>query len=319
MPDFGKLERVAIRDAWPSEPSHFTPWLSVAENLTSLGEEIGIELEFVGKEYSVGTYYLDILARRAGTEEAVVIENQFGSTDHSHLGQVLTYAAGVGSDGAGARTIIWIAEKFNEPHRAALDWLNANTEPGVRFFGVELQLWRIGTSAFAPKFSVVSKPNDWQKQLTQKTSTLTTTEENYIAFWNGFFSFCDMEGTTLQYATGPRKTSWLPTRIGVPGFGVNLNAVKTLKRLECHLWIDHARASEAFAELLSRKEEILLALGDQVQFDEMLGKHASKIYQVIDADVTKSDEWPTAYKWLKERGEAFVAVLAPIVKQLKLD
>ena len=319
MPDFGKLERVAIRDAWPSEPSDFTPWLAEPDNLASLGEEIGIDLEFVGKEYSIGAYYLDILARRAGTEEAVVIENQFGSTDHSHLGQVLTYAAGVGSDGAGARTIIWIAEKFNEPHRAALDWLNVNTEPGVRFFGVEVQLWKIGNSAFAPRFNIVSKPNDWQKQLTQKTSTLTETEELYIAFWNGFFSLCDMEGTTLEYSTNPRKISWLPTETGRSGFGINLNAVKKSKKLECHLWIEHPQAELAFSKLLSREQELVSALGNQIHFDEMPGRHACKIYQAKEVDITNRDVWPDSYKWLKERGEAFAAVFNPLVKQLKLD
>jgi len=319
MPDFGKLERVSIRDAWPSEPNDFTPWLATAANLSNLGEEIGIDLEFIGQEYSVGNYYLDILARRTGTDEAVVIENQFGSTDHSHLGQVLTYAAGVGSDGSGARTIIWIAEKFNEPHRAALDWLNLNTEPGVRFFGVEIQLWRIGNSAFAPRFNVVSKPNDWQKQLTQKTSTLTPTEEIYVAFWDGFFSLCNMKGTSLIFPTVPRKISWLPTAIGRAGFGVNLNAVKARKELECHLWIDGVQANTAFSLLLGHKDAILSALGSEVQFDEMLDRQACKVSQIKPFDIMNKEEWPSAYEWLKERGEAFKSVFAPIVKQLKLD
>jgi hypothetical protein len=319
MPDFGKLERVGIRDAWPSEPTHFTPWLSQPENLATLSDEIGISLEFVGREYSVGNYFLDILARKAGTDEAVVIENQFGSTDHSHLGQLLTYAAGVGNDGSGARTIIWVAEKFNEPHRAALDWLNTSTDSNVRFFGVEIQLWKIGNSAFAPRFNVVSQPNDWQKQLTRKTSTLTETEQLYIAFWDGFYDLCNMEGTTLDFTAKQRKNSWIPTKIGRPGFGVNLNAVKNDKRLECHLWIDHSQAAKAYDSLLSQKALITSQLGEQVEFDEMEGRHAFKIFETKQCDLNNRTQWPIAQKWLKERGEAYSQFFSPLVKTLNLE
>ncbi len=319
MATFGKLELVAIRDAWPSEPSDFTPWLSKADNLASLGKEIGIDLEFVGTEVSVGTYYLDILAKRAGTQETVVIENQFGSTDHKHLGQLLTYAAGVGADGAGAKTIVWIAEQFNEPHRAALDWLNQCTEPGIRFFAVEIQLWRIGDSPFAPKFNVVSRPNDWQKQVTQETAALSETELLYQEFWNSFVEFCEKESTSLQFSNSPRKTWWLPTRIGTPGFGVNLNAIRKSKKLECQLWIEYGKSKEAFAGLLERRDEILASLGEQVEFDEMLGKGPCKIFETIVGDITDREQWPMIQNWLKNRGEAYAAAFAPLVKQLKLN
>ena len=85
----------------------------------------------------------------------MLIDNQFERTDHGHLGQPLTYAAGLE-----AVTIIWVAERFPDEHRAALDWLNEKTDDGVNFFGLDVELWRIGDSPFAPKFNFVSKPND---------------------------------------------------------------------------------------------------------------------------------------------------------------
>src|SRR5271156_5846626 len=130
----GKLERVNIRDVWKSEAQDFTPWLCQPENLSILSDAVGLELEVQEKEFHIGEFRLDILARVKESGEAVVIENQFWKTDHSHLGQLLTYAAGVG-EGGGAKSVIWLTESFAEPHRSALDWLNRITDPSIKFFG----------------------------------------------------------------------------------------------------------------------------------------------------------------------------------------
>lgn len=318
MVRFGKLETVPIREGWPREDTEFTPWLATDENLSSLGEEIGFGLELVETESGVGPYRADILAKRIGTDETVVIESQFGKTDHSHLGQLLTDAAGVGADGAGAKTIVWIAEHFTEPHRATLDWLNQCTEPGIRFFGVELQLWRIGESAFAPKFDVVSRPNDWQKQLTQQTAVTSETSQFYREFWSAFIEFCGEQTSLVMHSAPPQH--WLPTHnIGRNGFGVNLTASKKLRKLECQLWIEAKRAKSAFATLLTHREAIVSALGSQVEFDEMPTKKPCKIFESTSGDVSDRENWPTIHQWLKERGEAYVAVFKPLVRQLNLD
>ncbi len=122
----------------------------------------------------------------------VVIENQFGKTDHDHLGKLMTYAAGVGNDGMGARTMVWVAEIFTEPHRAALDWLNKCTVPEIRFFGAELELWRIADSPYAPKFNLVSKPNDWQKQLTNRRQRPAISMNSIGNFGEALLHFADL-------------------------------------------------------------------------------------------------------------------------------
>jgi hypothetical protein len=135
----GRLERVDLRTIWTSESSDFTPWLALPENLTVLSETLDIDLEFEGREKPVGRFSADILCKELGTDRWVLIENQLERTDHCHLGQLLTYAAGLQ-----AVTIVWIAARFTEEHRAALDWLNQITDETVRFFGLEVELWRIG-------------------------------------------------------------------------------------------------------------------------------------------------------------------------------
>ena len=304
-PQFAVLHAVPVRKAWPVESQNFTPWLAGAENLALLGDEIGIDLETVQTEFGIGGFYLDILARRTDTQELVVIENQFGKTDHGHLGQLLTYAAGASTDGNGARTVIWIAEEFREEHRAALDWLNRTSESGIGFFGVELELWQIADSPFAPKFNVIAKPNEWQKQVTQNASALSDVERLYLDFWDGFYKFCDEIGTTLVFSRTPRKISWLPTKSGFRGFGINLNAVRRDSRLEVHLWIDREDDKESFKRLKKRESEILQLLGSDVHFDDMEGKQASKIFTLQNWDFEKRESWNTAYAWLNNAESCF--------------
>ncbi len=162
MPDLARLERVDLRRIWKTEAQDFTPWLATDENLSVLGNTLGMELELEAQETNVGPFRADILCRNADGGAWVLIENQLDRTDHGHLGQLLTYAAGLH-----AVTICWIAARFTEEHRATLDWLNEITDDKFRFFGLEVELWRIADSSPAPKFNVVSKPNDWSRSVTE--------------------------------------------------------------------------------------------------------------------------------------------------------
>src|SRR5688572_6347136 len=137
----GRLERVNLREAWTNEAYDFTPWLALPENLRLLSDVVGIELEVEAVEKNVGPFIADILCKDTLTDGWVLIENQLEKTDRRHLGQVLTYAAGLK-----AQTIVWIANPFTDEHRAAVDWLNEITDDHLKFFGLEVELWRIGSS-----------------------------------------------------------------------------------------------------------------------------------------------------------------------------
>lgn len=151
----GRLERVEPATVWSSEPGDFVPWLAAPENLRDLGEVLRLDLEAVAREIRVGRFRADLLCRDRGTGATVVIEAQLGSSDHGHLGQLLTYAVGLQ-----ARAVVWLAARVYDEHRAVLDRLN-QSGAALGCFAVEMALWKIGASTAAPRFTVVARPRDW--------------------------------------------------------------------------------------------------------------------------------------------------------------
>ena len=93
-----------------------------------------MELEFEAKEKDVGGFRADLVCRNKVDNSRIVIENQLEKSDHSHLGQVLTYAAGLQ-----AVNLVWITTEFRNPHRVTLNWHNEITAAKFKFFGVELR------------------------------------------------------------------------------------------------------------------------------------------------------------------------------------
>ena len=198
--DLGKLHVMTPRDVFPTEPAHFSTW--VAENLGRLGEALGLELELLKLEAEVGPFSLDILARVADTQDFVIIENQIEATDHRHLGQILTYASGYD-----AKHIVWISPKFQEEHRAALDWLNVNTVATRNFFGIQLEVLRIDDSKPAVNFRAVVLPNQWQKTAAQfaRGTETAADQEQLNAVYAALYELAKRSGEFTRLKSPPRR------------------------------------------------------------------------------------------------------------------
>ena len=182
MADLARIEKVDLRTIWEHEAQDFTPWL--AENLSQLGQELGMDLELQEREAPVGRYSLDLLAHDLGSNRPVIIENQLEGTNHDHLGKLLTYTSGYN-----ANVVVWIAREFRDEHRQALDWLNQRTDENTEFFGVVVELWRIDNSRPAVKFNPVSTPNEWRKgnvnPIPSGNPNLSERRERYQIFFQG--------------------------------------------------------------------------------------------------------------------------------------
>jgi hypothetical protein len=242
-PTLGRLVSVPLRDVWAHEAKDFTPWLADGENLALLADTLQLgELQLQGTEVAVGNFSIDILARDI-EGRMVVIENQFGPTDHTHLGQIMTYVAGQ----EGHATVIWT---IREEHRAAIDWLNASTVEGFNFFAIEVEALRIGTSSPAPRFNAVAKPNDWSRGVARATRStaggqLDDRAKAYISYWSGFGAFLQEKGAPWKILT-PSRDHWSNFGVGRSGFVLSVTAGFRDRKLGVEIYINHPAGKRAF-------------------------------------------------------------------------
>ena len=312
----GRLEKVELREAWLSESGHFTPWLAQCDNLNLLGEAIGIQLECEAQEKNVGVFRADILCKDTATAHWVLIENQLERTDHNHLGQLLTYAAGLE-----AVTIVWIAERFTDEHRAALDWLNQHTDEGINFFGLEVELWRIGNSPFAPKFNVVCKPNEWTRSVAESAKQLeagamTGTKLLQLQFWTQFREHMEMQHSPVA-PTKPFPQHWMNFGAGRAGFKL-MATFSTAKDL-VGVFLGMTDAGKGYyRQLLAMKAEIEREAGAPLVWEELPGKIESRIgWRHLDINAEDQSNWAKWHTWLQQRLEILQKVLGPRIKQLE--
>lgn len=310
----GKMEQVDLREVWQDEARDFTPWLASEAGLTLLGETIGLELELVKQEATVGPFNADILAREIGEEDHfVVIENQLGKTDHDHLGKLITYASGLK-----ARSLVWVAESFTDEHRQAIDWLNENKGESAACYALQIEVWCIGDSLPAPQFRIISSPNPYQQAVQEKISgDLTETKQDYLQFWTEVRDYLQSKKTFLQLRK-PRPDQWYDIAIGRAHFHLSLIMVTSKKRAGCQLHLSGSRAKQAFDLLKGQQAEIEKELGYPVEWHLLENKEGSRIIIYREADMYNAQQRQETKEWYWKTAEQFHKVFSPRVKALQL-
>ena len=230
--ELGKLEKIELREVWRHEALDFTRWLAKKENIAILSKEIGIDIEVIETEMSVGRYNVDIYARDIESNKRIVIENQLENTNHDHLGKMLVYAAGLDADIA-----IWVVKDVNEEHRQAIEWLNDNSFEKINIFLVKVELWQIDNSPIAPKFQVICEPNNWAKVLKQQSKdNITDLELRQMEYWQGFVDYAKSKDKTY-ISQRPSIYNWYVIRIGSTDYKIKLVHSVNSDIMRCQLEI----------------------------------------------------------------------------------
>lgn len=302
----GRLSVVRPRDVWHHESLDFTPWL--LQNADVLSDLLGMDLVLETAEHPVGGFSLDLIGRDETTGQVVIVENQLEESDHTHLGQILTYAAGTDPT-----TIVWVATGFRPEHRAALDWLNERTGEGTRFFGVEIEVVRIGDSPPAPAFKLVAQPNDWGKQIKAAAQSMGMSErpQLYWDFWTKF-----SERLRAKHPTWTRGTSTKSSWFGMSAGTANVNWIFTFNSKGLGVQLEFVNPDPAvntarFEALHSRRQEMEVAFGAPLTWEPMEGYKATRVSTYADvADVAQVERWDQWIDWFVATGERMRAALA---------
>lgn len=304
-----KQKRIDARKMWPKEASDFTPWLS--DNLEELAEKIGIELEFVDREVSVGPYSADILAKDAENGNFVVIENQLEKTNHDHLGKSITYASALN-----AKTIVWIATEFTEEHKKSLDWLNDNTNEDLSFWGIQLELWQISADEASLRFNIVSRPSSSVKEIKSKSANLTEASRIQLDFWTRFRDKLKATGKIKSLQT-PAAQYWYDIALGKSGYHIS-NICNTQKNIiGVRLYIYGRLTEEVVPYLEKHKEEIEEQLGFQPEWFPNPKAKDKTVMITQKTDLANPEKVEESLKWLVDTTLIFRNVFGKLVKEFK--
>lgn len=308
--DLGTIHTVALKDLWAGEATHFTPWL--AENLDALGSKLGMDLELESTEAVAGDFSADIVARDLSTNKLVVIENQYGGTDHKHLGQIITYASVLG---AGA--VVWIAETIRPEHKSAMDFLNQNLKESLSLYAVQASAIRIDESKPAFVLTVVSMPSE-ASVVPDISPAPSETKERYRTYFQGLIDelrethkFTNARAGQPQnwytFASENSKIYKYSTSFAQGG------RVRVELNIDCG---DKAKNEELFDCLLQRKVEIETALGVELKWERLDNRRVCRVAVYRDGDIDADSETLADIKnWTIQNLLKFKAVFPAKVQQ----
>jgi len=292
MINLSKLEEIDdLRKVWPHEAQDFTPWLASEDNIGSLSDAIGIDIAIDEEESPVGDFNVDIFAREIDTGRKIIIENQLESTNHDHLGKLITYASG-----KSAEIIVWLVKHAREEHKAAIEWLNNHTDDHVAFFLCEIKLYKIGNSSPAVKFEVVERPNDWAKDVKKSSSTSTVQQRRYD-YWVSFqdYAFRDLKFAREFNRRKPGFDHWMTFSIGSSSCHMALLQLQKRQSLAVELYINNDK--DLFHALYKHRDEIEAESGLKFDWRELPHRKASRILLEKKVELANTSQWNTQFEW----------------------
>ena len=306
MAVLGKLKKIDLREAWKHEALDFTQWLAKEENLALLSEEIGVDINLIETEANVGSFNVDILAEDSNGRK-IVIENQLESTNHDHLGKIITYASGYN-----AEIIIWIVKDVRNEHKQAIDWLNEHTDEKINFFAIKLELWQIDGSPYAPKFQIISKPNEWAKIMKAPISSLTERKLKLLDFWTALNEYLNNKNSEIN-PQKPSSDHWNTISVGTSKAHISLTALAKEKKIGCEFYIPDNK--ELYFYLVEHKEEIEQIFGQELYWQELKGKKASRISISRDNfNLYEDNDWEKDFAWFENNAIRLKKAICPFLK-----
>ena len=306
----GNLEKINLREVWAREDTHFTQWLAKEENISVLLDEIGVSAENIKTEDNAGKFNCDITADEVESGKKIIIENQLEKTDHSHLGQLLTYASSFD-----ASIIVWVVADARDEHKQAIEWFNRNMTENISFFLVKIEVWKIGDSIPAPKFNIVVEPNDWAKITLNKGTAnkeLTDTKLEKLRFWEELKDYSDNNPSKLRITRKPRPQHWYSMSIGIRHISLNFIHNTRTSSIAVDIYINQ---QEIYDKIQSKKD-YFESICNVLEFEWLAlpEKKASRILTSRNCDLNNEEKWEEYFNWFIITGETLLNAILKTYK-----
>jgi hypothetical protein len=294
----GRIKQIDLRDVWKNEQADFTPWLAQEENIKGLSDALNLEIKVLKTEAEIGDFNLDIQAEDSLNNNKIIIENQLEITNHDHLGKLITYASNTD-----ARIVIWVVRDYRDEHKQAIDWLNENMNEDINFFLVKVELLKINDSVPAPRFDVISSPNDWAKTIKKisNDTSLTDTKMKQFEFWSEFKKYLEAKSKLRPRKASPQH--WYNLSYGNSNAHITLTINSKQNLIGCEIYIPESK--DYFKQLLSNRKAIEEELGEELIWMELPDKKASRILITKSFNFEEEANWKEAFEWLKNEAEKF--------------
>jgi Domain of unknown function (DUF4268) len=335
-PNLGRLEKIDLAAYWKTEASDFIPWLIQQENLKLLTDTIGIDLEVVLDTAPREVLPSDLLCRDVRTGGWVIIGNQLNPSDEDHLGHLLTHAANIN-----ASAVIWISSQFAPEHRTVLDWLNRMTQSSIQFFGLELELWRIGEAAMAARFNEVTQakkqlqtalpdpaasteseaaqplPPPPEEQLEETPEPLSQVQQQNLDVWTALCNQLDQRGSIVKPGA-PVTETHISFAIGRAGFRLYANLDREASCFDVGLSCSDVDAHAYFHLLFEQQDAIEAEMGILMDWSNDADGQTFAVYCTLtEIDLDDPVHWVTYTGWMCDFLEKLHSTFSRRIKALR--
>lgn len=315
MSNLGKLIKLGIqeiRKIWPNEEKQLSPW--IADNIDSLNDTLNLQIEIEGKEEKVDNFRLDLVGTDNTSQMPVIIENQFGSSDHDHLGKLITYSAA-----KEAGIMIWIANEIQTAHKTAIEWLNKISPQEMTFYGIELEVFQIDDSLPAPNFRIVAGPPPSKRR--PPPDEVSPRNRRYREFFDRLrASILNREPNFTRAKALPQ--SWWGLGIGRSGFSVT-SAFTIDNKFRVEIYIDTGKKENndhAFVELKENSVSIHEKVGKELVWDSLADSRGCRIYIARDGTIEDDEQkLGEIIEWATPLVIKFREVFNPLVRNIQID
>lgn len=305
----GKIQRELIRTVWPHEERDFSRWLS--ENLDVLDDVLDFSLTEAMREQAAGDFSVDLVAQDDGGNR-VIIENQFGRSDHDHLGKLITYASALD-----AKRAVWIVGEPRPEHIQAITTLNESKARA--FYMVKLEAIKIGDSLPAALFTFIVGPSEEGLAIGEIKEANAEVEGLRKRFWAQLLAEAK-KVTPLHANISPGVNHWVGTSAGKRGLVYNYIILKHEAAVE--LYIDGGKQSDQenkaiFAQLEKSKSIINSEFGGDISWQLLPEKRACRIKAIAcKYGLADQDKWQETHKALIDTMVRFEKALRSYIKKL---